>query len=233
MSRLSGVVRGGRSDIELPDEILSLIPTDPFEQLDLVVGLRQKLQEMEMGIHELKGKASRFERDFREADSRLKIIRHDNMNLTKERDSLATTVTDLNREMAKLETFKRKLIQSFSNENDQQTEPVDIRTCDQSVPDSYPDKVNISLCYLKADQRKNVHCFQHSYSKSSDLTHPLDQGPRFSVSPWIRPTRTPDIISPRSSFSAGPPKKTSGAMSPTYTTLRYSEQRTEIFTCLS
>lgn len=128
--------------------------------------------------------------------------------------------------------------------------------------------VNISLCYLKADQRKNVHCFQHSYSKSSDLTHPLDQGntglfitsisqldkymneyiwlmlifylaaskytgPRFSVSPWIRPTRTPDIISPRSSFSAGPPKKTAGAMSPTYTTLRYSEQRTEIFTCLS
>ncbi|CAH8258649.1 unnamed protein product [Arabidopsis lyrata] len=124
---------------------------------------------MEMGIHELKGKASRFERDFREADSRLKIIRHDNMNLTKERDSLATTVTDLNREMAKLETFKRKLIQSFSNENDQQTEPVDIRTCDQSVPDSYPDK----------DQRKNVHCFQHSYSKSSDLTHPLDQASKY------------------------------------------------------
>ncbi|CAL9241210.1 unnamed protein product [Arabidopsis halleri] len=164
---------------------------------------------MEMGIHELEGKTSRFERDFREADSRLKIILYDNVR----RFSIISACPSA------LETFKRILIQSFSNENDQQTEPVDIRTSDQSVPDSYPDKVNISLCFLKEDQRKNVHCFQHSYSKSSDLTHPLDQGPRFSVSPWIRPTRTPDIISPRSNSSAGPPKKTSGAMSPTYTTL--------------
>ncbi|KAG7590680.1 hypothetical protein ISN44_As07g028110, partial [Arabidopsis suecica] len=131
---------------------------------------------MEMGIHELEGKASRFVRDFREADSRLKIILHNNMNLTKERDSLTTTVTDLNSEMAKLETFKRKLIQSFSFISFSHTEPVDIRTSDQSVPDSYPDKDSIS---------RSVHCFQHSYSKSSDLTHPLDQaskytGPRFS-----------------------------------------------------
>lgn len=95
-SGLSGVVR---SDFELPDEILSVIPTDPFEQLDLakkitsmaiaskvsnleaeVVELRQKLQETEIGMLELEAKAFRFQRAFRETDSRLKIVLHDNVS---------------------------------------------------------------------------------------------------------------------------------------------------------
>lgn len=95
-SGLSGVVR---SDVELPDEILSVIPTDPFEQLDLakkitsmaiaskvsnleaeVVELRQKLQEAEIGMLELEAKAFRFQRAFRETDSRLKIVLHDNVS---------------------------------------------------------------------------------------------------------------------------------------------------------
>ncbi|KAL1205658.1 hypothetical protein V5N11_001361 [Cardamine amara subsp. amara] len=240
MSGLFGVVGGGRSDFELSDEILSIIPTDPFEQLDLakkitsmaiaskvsnleaeVVKLRQKLQEVEMGTHELESKASRFERDFREADSKLKIVLHDNMNLRKERDSLATTVTNLNHEMAKLETFKRQLIQSLSDGNAAQTEHVDIRTCDHSVPGSYPDK----------DQSTNV----YSYSKSADMNHPVDQapkytGPRFCVtpyiSPWITPARTPDIVSPRTNSAAGSPKRTSGAMSSTKT--HFESQKTTL-----
>lgn len=98
LSRIAGGARGGRSDFELPDEILSVIPTDPLEQLDLakkitsmaiaysvsnleaqVVELRQKLHERDIEMHELEKKASRFERDFREADSRLKIVLHDNV----------------------------------------------------------------------------------------------------------------------------------------------------------
>ncbi|EOA33979.1 hypothetical protein CARUB_v10021481mg, partial [Capsella rubella] len=205
---LSSVVREGRSDLKLSDEILSVIPTDPFEQLDLAkkitsmaiaskvssleaeaVELRQKLQKMEMCRHELESKAYRYERDFREADSRLKTVLHDNMNLTKERDLLATTVSNLNREMAKLETFKRQLVQSLSNDETEtetapKTESVDIRTYDQSVPvSSYQDK-------------------------DSKYT-----GPRFSVSPWM----TPDIFSPRSNSTAGSPKRASGAMPPTNT----------------
>ncbi|CAA7062063.1 unnamed protein product [Microthlaspi erraticum] len=225
MSRIAGGDRGGRSDLELPDEILSVIPTDPLEQLDLakkitsmaiassvsnleadVVELRQKLHEREIGVHELEKKASRFERDFREADSRLKIVLHDNMNLREERDSLATTVTNLRRDVAKLETFKRQLIQSLSNENALQREVVeDIKTCDKSVHWSYPDK----------EETTNL----HSYNKSRDMTRPVDDdsnytGPRFSVTPYISPWMTPKIISPRSNSS---PKRTSGAMSPTDT----------------
>lgn len=85
-------------DFELSEEVLSVIPMDPFEQLDLarkitsmaiasrvtnldseVVELRRKLQDKESVVRELEEKASRLERDCREADSRLKIVLEDNV----------------------------------------------------------------------------------------------------------------------------------------------------------
>ncbi|CAH8252530.1 unnamed protein product [Arabidopsis lyrata] len=225
-------------DFELPEEVLSVIPMDPFEQLDLarkitsmaiasrvsnldseVVELRQKLLEKESVVRELEEKSSRLERDCREADSRLKVVLEDNMNLTKEKDSLAKTVTKLTRDLAKLETFKRQLIKSLSDESGPQTEPVDIRTCDQSVP---------------KDERTNAHSIKHAYSGSTDLNNPIVEaskytGNKFSMTPYISPrltpTATPKIIStsvsPRGYSAAGSPKRTSGAVSPTKATLWY------------
>ncbi|XP_010537779.1 PREDICTED: uncharacterized protein At4g15545-like [Tarenaya hassleriana] len=223
---------------DLSDEILSAIPTDPFAQLDLarkitslaiasrvsnleaeVVGLRQKLLDKERGMLELEEKMSRLERDCREADTRLKIVLDDNMKLTKERDSLAMTVKKLSRDFSKLETFKRQLIQSLSDENASQMEPVDIGTCDQSVPGSYPDK----------GERIIGHSLHHSYNGSINMANPVDEdsryaGQKFSMTPYISPrltpTGTPKIIStsvsPRGYSAAGSPKKTSsGAVSPT------------------
>lgn len=87
-----------RLDLELSDEVLSVIPMDPFEQLDLarkitsmaiasrvsnldseVVELRQKIQGKETVVRELEEKASRLERDRREADSRLKTVLEENV----------------------------------------------------------------------------------------------------------------------------------------------------------
>lgn len=42
-------------------------------------------------------------------------------------------------------------------------------------------------------------------------------GPRFCVTPWMTPARTPDIVSPRTNSAAGSPKITSGAISSTKT----------------
>ncbi|KAG7597256.1 hypothetical protein ISN44_As06g016450 [Arabidopsis suecica] len=225
-------------DFELPEEVLSVIPMDPFEQLDLarkitsmaiasrvsnldseVVELRQKLLDKESVVRELEEKASRLERDCREADSRLKVVLEDNMNLTKEKDSLAMTVTKLTRDLAKLETFKRQLIKSLSDESGPQTEPVDIRTCDHSVPKA---------------ERTNAHTINHAYSGSTDMNNPIVEaskytGNKFSMTPYISPrltpTATPKIIStsvsPRGYSAAGSPKRTSGAVSPTKATLWY------------
>ncbi|XP_010477980.1 PREDICTED: uncharacterized protein LOC104756989 [Camelina sativa] len=117
-----------------------------------VVELRQKLVDKENAglCVSLRRKASRLERDCPEADSRLKIVLEDNMNLTKEKDSLAMTVTKLTRDLAKLETFKRQLIKSLSDESGPpQTEPVDIQ-----------------------DMRPVNSWTRQNYSGSTDMTNP-------------------------------------------------------------
>ncbi|EYU33775.1 hypothetical protein MIMGU_mgv1a021123mg [Erythranthe guttata] len=140
----------------LPDEILSVMPTDPYEQLDLArkitsmaiasrvtnleaeaVGLRQKLREKDRLIQELEDKASRLEGACQDAELRFRIAIEDNMKLLKEKESLDLNVKKLNRDLAKLETFKRQLMQSLNDENSPQTETVDIGTYDQSTPKKY------------------------------------------------------------------------------------------------
>lgn len=85
-------------DFDLPDEILSVIPTDPYDQLDLArkitsmaiasrvtkleteAGrLRQKLHEKDRYVEELEDKVSQLEGACQDAELRLKITREDNV----------------------------------------------------------------------------------------------------------------------------------------------------------
>ncbi|XP_057457731.1 uncharacterized protein At4g15545 isoform X2 [Lotus japonicus] len=202
---------GNGVDFDLPDEILSVIPTDPYQQLDLArkitsmaiasrvsslesdtTRLRQKLLEKDRLIVDLEDRVSSLTRASHNAHSALNTAIEENVKLSKERDELAATVKKLSRDFAKLETFKKQLMQSLADDNPSQAETVDIRTCDQSVPKAYPDKAT-------------------KYS-----------GQRFSMTPFITPrltpTGTPKVIStagsPRGYSAAGSPK-TSGATSPT------------------
>uniref|UniRef100_A0A5B7AG46 At4g15545-like C-terminal domain-containing protein n=1 Tax=Davidia involucrata TaxID=16924 RepID=A0A5B7AG46_DAVIN len=237
---------GSGPDFYVPDEILSVIPTDPYEQLDLArkitsmaiasrvskleseMGrLRQKMHEKDRVMLELEDKVSHLEQSYQEAELRLKIARDDNMRLSKERDSLATTAKKLGRDLAKLETFKRQLMHSLSDDNLSQSETVDIRTCDQSVPKSY----------AKKDEGMNGHILLHSFSGSTENGNIIDEASkqavqRFSMTPYITPrltpTGTPKIIStsgsPRRYPAAGSPPKTSGTTSPTK--IQYEGQST-------
>ncbi|CAN1157919.1 Uncharacterized protein At4g15545 [Linum perenne] len=231
----SGAGRDG-PDFNLPDEILAVIPADPYEQLDLArkitsmaiasrvsnleleVGLmKQKMNEKDRVVYELEEKASRMQRAYLEAESRLKITLDENVKLTKERDSLAINVKKLGRDLAKLENFKRQLMQSLSDDSPSQADAVDIRTYDQSVPRAYPDKGEVT----------NGYASENSYSGSADSgtvgEAPKYGGQRFSITPYITPrltpTATPKIISasvsPRGYSAAVSPRRTSGVVSPT------------------
>lgn len=234
MSQGSTYSSGNGPDFHLPDEILSVIPTDPYDQLDLArkitsmaiasrvskleseVGrMRQKMYEKDRVIYELEEKVSHLEQASQEADSKLKIVLDENMKLSKERDSLATSTKKLNRDLAKLETFKRQLMQSLSDDSSSQAETVDIGTCDQSMPRAYPVK----------DEGTNGYTMQRTSSGSSETGSTADEATkqRFSITPYITPrltpSGTPKIIStsgsPRAYSTAGSPQKTSGATSPT------------------
>ncbi|XP_040865680.1 uncharacterized protein At4g15545 isoform X1 [Glycine max] len=127
---------GSVVDFDLPDEILSVIPTDPYQQLDLArkitsmaiasrvsslesdaSRLRQKLLEKDRIILDLEDRLSSLTRASHQSDSTLNTALNENIKLTKERDQLAATVKKLSRDFAKLETFKKQLMQSLTDDN--------------------------------------------------------------------------------------------------------------------
>ncbi|KAB2601921.1 hypothetical protein D8674_002926 [Pyrus ussuriensis x Pyrus communis] len=233
----SGVVVGGGGggdgglEFQLPDEILSVIPSDPYDQLDLArkitsmaiasrvskleseMGkMRQKLQDKDRVVFELEERVSRLQHANQEAESRLRIALDENLKVSKERDSLALTTKKLSHDLAKLETFKRQLMQSLNEDNGSPAETVDIGT----VPKAYPEK----------DEDTNVYTGQYSSSGSTDKGATdealKNSGQGFSMTPYITPrltpTGTPKIIStsgsPRGYSAISSPQQSSGATSP-------------------
>ncbi|OVA07369.1 hypothetical protein BVC80_1605g63 [Macleaya cordata] len=237
MTHSSNYNSGSGTDFHLPDEILSVIPTDPYDQLDLARKitsmaiasrvsklesengrLRQKMSEKDRVIFELEEKVSQLDQASQVADSRLRTVLEENIKLSNERDSLAITAKKLNRDLAKLETFKRQLMQSLSDDNSSQAETVDIGTCDQSI----------SKVYSAKDEGGNGYTTSHVVSGSTETGNQIDDasrhvGQRFSMTPYITPrltpTGTPKVIStsgsPRGYSAAESPKRTSGTTSPT------------------
>lgn len=139
------------------------------------------------------------------------------MKLLKEKDSLALTAKKLGRDLAKLETFKRQLMQSLNDENTPQTEIVDIGTCDLSIPKTYSQNVEEANGYRK------YHSFSGSMDSSNTNFDVSKQGVQSLsmtryVSPRLTPSGTPNMISasvsPRKYSGAGSPQKTSGTNSP-------------------
>uniref|UniRef100_A0A0E0C879 TLC domain-containing protein n=1 Tax=Oryza meridionalis TaxID=40149 RepID=A0A0E0C879_9ORYZ len=140
------------SEAGLPDAIAAALPPDPYEQLEVArkitavavaarasrleleaARLRQKLADKDRLAAELADRAASLEQALRDSDARLRAALDDNAKLAKERDSLAHTSKKLARDLAKLETFKRHLMQSLGDDNPPIQETVDIRTCEQSV----------------------------------------------------------------------------------------------------
>ncbi|EFJ15269.1 hypothetical protein SELMODRAFT_234336 [Selaginella moellendorffii] len=124
-------------DFDLPKEVLSVLPTDPFEQLDLArritsmaITLRvakleadekklmQKVAERDKVIYELKERLSETEHNLQDAMGRLTTALDEQTKLTNERNVLMSTVKKLNRDVAKLEAFKRTLMQSLQEDED-------------------------------------------------------------------------------------------------------------------
>lgn len=93
----SGFGNGG-PDFELAEEILAVMPTDPYDQLDLarkitsmalasrvsklesdVARSKQKLHDKDRIIFDLEEKVLHLDRSYQDADSRLKIVLDENV----------------------------------------------------------------------------------------------------------------------------------------------------------
>lgn len=209
--------RSAGPDFHLPDEILSVIPTDPYDQLDLarkitsmaiasrvtnleseIGSLHQKLNGKDRIILDLQDKASQLEQASHDAELRLNITLQHNMKLSKERDNLAFTVKKLGRDVAKL------------------AETVDIGTYDQYVHKSYPLREEV-----------NGYTVHHPFSGSVDgrgsnadaSKQALQRFSSLHITPLLTPSDTPKItsasVSPRRYSAAVSPQRISGSTSPT------------------
>ncbi|KAF5781421.1 hypothetical protein HanRHA438_Chr11g0496281 [Helianthus annuus] len=217
-------------DFNLPDEILSVIPTDPYDQLDLArkitsmalasrvskleseAGmLRHKLNERDRVVMELEEKVSELQQTCHNVQLRLQLTVEDNRKLVEERDALAVTAKKLGRDLAKLEAFKRQLMQSLNDNDSTATATVDRGTYDQSAPKAYPVK----------EEETNGYRRHHSYSGSIDSGNIHDDaskltGQRFSVTPYISTRVTPTATPKTASASVSPRRySASGTTSPT------------------
>lgn len=237
MSQSSTQSTGSGPDFHLPDEVLSVIPTDPYDQLDLARKitsmaiasrvsklesengrLKQKMYEKDRIILQLEEKLSYLEHNYQEAEARLRVACDDNVKLSRERDSLSSTAKKLGRDLTKLEAFKRQLMQSLSDDHSSQAETVDIGTCDQSV----------SKSFLMKDEGMNGHSTRHSFSGSTDSGITINDASRqveqrYPMTPYMTPRLTPSGT-PKAESTGGSPirystggssQKTSGFTSPT------------------
>ncbi|XP_033128176.1 uncharacterized protein At4g15545 isoform X1 [Brassica rapa] len=226
-------------DFSLSDEILAVIPTDPYEQLDLarkitsmaiasrvsnlesqVSVLTQKLRDKDKLIDDLEGRASSFERLYHEAGSSLKNALDENMKLRQERDSLAITAKKLGRDYAKLEAFKRQLMQSLNDENPSVCSLLSLFFFYR--PQSHLTYLFVFLQQIDSTDVRDKDENSNGLSTLDSFSNNNNQGLRQRASltpPGLTPSGTPKMVSaggsPRSYSAASSPKLFSGAASPT------------------
>ncbi|XP_064982978.1 uncharacterized protein At4g15545-like isoform X2 [Musa acuminata AAA Group] len=223
---------GGGSEFHLPDEILAVMPTDPYEQLDLArkitslaiasrvskleleAGrLRQSVAEKDRTIADLQEKLAQFDRVFQQTDSRLRVALEENVKLAKERDSLAQTSKKLTRDLTKLEAFKKHLLQSLNEDNTPQQDPVDIRACDSSTAQASSWKDEVSISRSASSDSYPTSTSTDMGNMTLDVTRPYGQ--KISKTPPLPPRLTP-TATPKVTSTAGSPKRSSVALLPKY-----------------
>ncbi|XP_042405970.1 uncharacterized protein At4g15545-like isoform X2 [Zingiber officinale] len=231
------------TDFHLPDELLAVIPVDPYDQLDLARRiaslaitsrvshlegeadrLRQMITDRDLVIEDLHGKIAHLDRLVQVSDARLRDMDEENAKLSRERQMLTTTSKKMARELSKLEMFKSQLMDSLSGDRlPQQSDSVDIGMQKPPIArvSSWRDDDNISQ--MVANESAEI----KETGESSQDDPSMHQ---FSITPYISPKLTPTTTPKGSSTNGTPigfstirssPIFLSGATSPT--TSQYGE----------
>lgn len=122
---------------ELPEEVLEVLPADPFEQLDVarkitsialstrVSALEAESSDLRAGLAEkddliayLQSRVESLDASLGDALDKLSRSELDKENLVKENELLAGTVKKLSRDVSKLEIFKKTLMQSLQEDEE-------------------------------------------------------------------------------------------------------------------
>ncbi|KAE8076904.1 hypothetical protein FH972_015525 [Carpinus fangiana] len=125
------------SNFGLPEEVLEVLPSDPFEQLDVArkitsvalstrvsalesesSDLRAQLAEKDRIIAELQAQVESLDASLSETADQLARADEEKESLVKENASLSNTVKKLNRDVSKLEVFRKTLMRSLQEDDE-------------------------------------------------------------------------------------------------------------------
>ncbi|GLJ53844.1 hypothetical protein SUGI_1149510 [Cryptomeria japonica] len=221
---------GNGSDFELPDEILTVLPTDPYDQLDLArkitsiaissrvskleaenSRLRLKVSEKDHIIRDLEGKINQLDYALQESNDRLSQSIDQQSKLANEKNTLMFTVKKLNRDVAKLEAFKKTLMQSLQEEDETpQSETTESTTATRPAKSSFSSSVREAAINGMLSNQVGSETMETSSSIAEEEHHAEYDGSRhggqkFSFTPYLTPRRTP-TGTPNTISAAGSPK---------------------------
>ncbi|KAI9115099.1 hypothetical protein K1719_014112 [Acacia pycnantha] len=228
---------GGVSNFDLPEEVLRALPSDPFEQLDVArkitsialstrvnaleseaSDLRAKLDEKDSLIADLQSQVESLDASLSQTADKLVLADQDKESLLKENTLLSNTVRKLNRDVAKLEVFRRTLMQSLQEDEDNSGGASDIVAKiqsqnsltsssqtgddDASLPPSRTSSMRTDTGYSLADDREADATrprVSHGLLLVSQTSTPriTPPGSPPSLSASVSPTRTSQPVSPR------------------------------------
>ncbi|XP_057475142.1 uncharacterized protein At4g15545-like [Actinidia eriantha] len=124
-------------NFDLPDEVLEVLPLDPFEQLDVARKitsialstrvsaleseasvLRHSLTDRDNVIADLQAQIDSLDASLSETADKLARADREKESLMRENAALSNAVKKLNRDVSKLEIFKKTLMQSLQEDDD-------------------------------------------------------------------------------------------------------------------
>ncbi|KAL7178025.1 hypothetical protein ACSBR2_031228 [Camellia fascicularis] len=127
-------------NFDLPEEVLEVLPSDPYEQLDVARKitsialstrvssleseksvLRAQLTDKDNLIADLQSQIDSLDSSLSDAADKLARADHEKESLLRENAVLSNTVRRLNRDVSKLESFKKTLMQSLQEDENQST----------------------------------------------------------------------------------------------------------------
>ncbi|XP_015159845.1 uncharacterized protein At4g15545 isoform X2 [Solanum tuberosum] len=211
------------TEFDLPEEIVEVLPSDPFEQLDLArkitsialstrisaleseaAALRRHLSERDDIINDLNSQLDSLDSSLADASDRLSRAEQEKESLVKENSTLSNTVRKLNRDVAKLEAFRKTLMRSLNEEEDSSA----------GAPDFAKNGQNQSASRPPQRTQSTEGGYSHSEDAESETSRPrISPGlllasqtstPRLtppgsppSLSASVSPSRSPRPLSPR------------------------------------
>ncbi|KAJ3687596.1 hypothetical protein LUZ61_016760 [Rhynchospora tenuis] len=235
------VVEQPQLDFGLPDEVLSVLPSDPFEQLDVArkitsialatrvarlesesAQLRATLAEKDDLVAELRAQLETLDASLSDLSSQLARVEEEKENLANENMSLSNTVKKLNRDVSKLEVFKKTLMKSLQDEDETpHVGPPRARVTESLGEDLGLPALKLSSTLSQSSEGAGSVSGGSNYGEA-EVPKPIrtlgplaSQGGTPRLTPPDSPTRASASGSPTRSFRASSPRRHSIAITST------------------